>query len=396
MLFAVCIDNNVRIFRRNILLVGYVIVSFVLFLYSYTQVDLNLTLSTVNTWQYIQKAFQYIGYYERTFSTSIYVSVLGLLYALYVVTLRRIRTGTVSIHSFWRVVFCISIVLVLSYPAFSYDIFNYMFTAKTVLLYHKNPYEVIPMQFISIDPWVGVMRWIHLPSAYTPLWITLSLPAYFFGFGTFLLILWNFKIIAAGFYLLTVKGIYTALKAVDPDFALVGTAIFALNPLIIIESLVSGHNDIVMMAIAVWSMVIFIQKKQYLLSWCLLALSIGMKFMTVFLIPGFALRWRRSIALTGMIIGFVLVIMQREVLPWYFVWVMPFIALMPRRRNITLFAGAFSLGLLLRYAPFLYYGHWNTPVPMIKWWVTILPILVSCFIVLFQSKMFLRRSPAHE
>ena len=95
--------------------------------------------------------------------------------------------------------FCIIIVLVLSYPAFSYDIFNYMFTAKTVLLYHKNPYEVIPMQFISIDPWVNVMRWIHLPSAYTPIWILLSLPAYFFGFGTFLLILWNFKIIAAFF-----------------------------------------------------------------------------------------------------------------------------------------------------------------------------------------------------
>ncbi|MEK9143660.1 MAG: hypothetical protein AAB481_03465 [Patescibacteria group bacterium] len=382
--------------KIKILLLGYVIASLALFLYSYTQVDLNLTLSTANIWQHIQKAFQYIGYYQRTFSTVIYLCILVLLYGLYGVALRKIRTGAVTVHGLWKIVFCICIVLVLSYPAFSYDIFNYMFTAKTVLVYHKNPYEVIPMQFASIDPWVGVMRWIHLPSAYTPLWITFSLPAYFFGFGTFLLILWNLKIVAAVFYLLAVKGIYTVLKTVEPKNALAGMAVFALNPLIIIESLVSGHNDIVMMAIAIWSMVFFIRKKQYVMSWFLLAFSIGMKLMTIFLIPSFALRWRRSIALAGMLFGFVLVILNHEVLPWYFVWIMPFVALVPGRRSITFFAGAFSLGLLLRYAPFIYYGHWDAPVPMIKWWVTALPVLASWLIVLFQSKLFLRRPRTHE
>ncbi len=382
--------------KNQKLFLGYAIASLALFLYSYTQVDLNLTLSTVSIWQYIQKAFQYIGFYERTLSTVIYLGILGLLYGLYMAALRKIRAGTVAVHSLWRIVFCISVVLVLSYPAFSYDIFNYMFTAKTVILYHKNPYEVIPMQFLSIDPWVVVMRWIHLPSAYTPLWITLSLPAYFFGFGTFLLILWNFKIIALAFYLLAVKGIYVALKTIEPDNALVGMAIFALNPLIIIESLVSGHNDIVMMAIAIWSIVFFVEKKQYFLSWWLLSLSVGMKLMTIFLIPGFVLRWRRGIALSGMALGFMLVILQREVLPWYFVWIMPFVAFIPRKRTITMVAGAYSLGLLLRYAPFLYYGHWDAPVPLIKWWVTLLPILISCFIVLFRSKLFLRSPRAHQ
>ncbi|MEK7141542.1 MAG: hypothetical protein AAB800_03285 [Patescibacteria group bacterium] len=381
-----------RMYHHNILLAGYMAAAIALFLYSYTQVDLNLTLSTVNIWQYIQKAFQYIGYYERTFSTLIYLGILAIFYGLYIVTLRGIHTGILTVRSIWRIVFCIIIVLVLSYPAFSYDIFNYMFTAKTVLLYHKNPYEVIPMQFISIDPWVNVMRWIHLPSAYTPIWILLSLPAYFFGFGTFLLILWNFKIIAAFFYLLAIKGIYTVLKKVDPDHALLGMAVFALNPLIIIESLVSGHNDIAMMAVAIWSIVFYLRKKQVLLAWWLLALSIGMKFMTVFLLPSFFLKWSRNMALVGIIIGFVMVISGREVLPWYFVWIMPFIALIPRKRNIILIAGAFSLGLLLRYAPFLYYGHWDQPVPAIKFWVTILPVLASCLIIVFQSKMFLRRS----
>ncbi|MDP1721743.1 MAG: hypothetical protein Q8L37_00885 [Candidatus Gottesmanbacteria bacterium] len=270
-----------------------------------------------------------------------------------------------------------------------------MFTAKTVLFYGKNPYEVLPMQFISIDPWINVMRWIHLPSAYTPAWILVSLPAYFFGFGTFLLILWNFKIIAAIFYLLTIRGIYSILKKVDPDHALLGMAVFAFNPLIIVESLVSGHNDIVMMAVAIWSMVFYIQKKQLFVAWWLLAISIGIKFMTIFLIPSFFFKWSRGIALAGMIVGFVMVVMGREVLPWYFVWIMPFIALLPGKRNMTLIAGAFSLGLLLRYTPFLYYGHWGDPVPAIKLWVTIMPVFVICMMLVFQSKVPLRRWKTH-
>lgn len=384
-----------RLDRQHILFVGYLLASIALLLYSYTQVDLNLTLSTANIWQYVQKAFQYIGYYERTYSMLMYLGILGIFYGLYAVTLQRIHAGVLTTRSVWRIIFCTSLVLVLSYPAFSYDIFNYMFTAKTVLFYHKNPYEVIPMQFLSIDPWINVMRWIHLPSAYTPAWILVSLPAYFFGFGTFLLILWNFKIIAAMCYLLAVKGIYTILKKVDPDHALLGMAVFALNPLIIVESLVSGHNDIVMMAVAIWAMVFYVQKKQLLTAWWLLAISIGIKFMTIFLIPSFFFQWSRSIALVGMIVGFVIVILGREVLPWYFVWVMPFIALIPGKRTITTIAGAFSLGLLLRYAPFLYYGHWGDPVPAIKWWVTILPVLVSCMILVFQSKVLLRRRQSH-
>ena len=67
-----------RMYHHNILLAGYMAAAIALFLYSYTQVDLNLTLSTVNIWQYIQKAFQYIGYYERTFSTLIYLGILAI------------------------------------------------------------------------------------------------------------------------------------------------------------------------------------------------------------------------------------------------------------------------------------------------------------------------------
>jgi hypothetical protein len=60
--------------RFKLLLFFYFIASLSLFLYSYTQVDLNLTLSRVSLWQTIQRAFQYVGYFQRPVSTVWYLS----------------------------------------------------------------------------------------------------------------------------------------------------------------------------------------------------------------------------------------------------------------------------------------------------------------------------------
>ena len=176
---------------------GYVLASVALFLYSYTQVDLSLTLSRLSIYQSIEKSFQYIGYYNRPFSTGIFLFLVSLFYVLYGITLHALKKNIVSKKTFWWTVGIITVILVFSYPAFSYDMFNYMFTAKTVVLYQKNPYAVTPLQFTGVEPWLSFMHWTHLPSAYTPLWIVLTLPAYVLGFGYFLVIMWNIKLFVA-------------------------------------------------------------------------------------------------------------------------------------------------------------------------------------------------------
>jgi len=376
------------------LVIIYLVCSFALFLYSYTQVDLNLTLSRASILQTIQKAFQYLGYYQRPLSTIIYLLILGLLFTAYGWLLCLIKQNLIRHQGLWRLIFLVTGILVLSYPAFSYDFFNYMFTAKTVLVYHKNPYLVIPQQFWAIDPWVNFMRWIHLPSAYTPLWIGLTLLPYLLGFGYFLLIMWNIKLLVAGFYLLTVWGLEKVLEKTNPQQKTLGLAIFALNPLIIIESLVSGHNDIVMMALVAWSIYFFLEKKKWLsvLVW---AFSVAAKLMTVFILPVFLLASKKTVnwrvwSLVAMMIGFTLVCLQREVLPWYWVWIMPFIALLPAKHQLTKLAAAVSLGLLLRYAPYLYYGHWDNPVPLMKIYLTWIPIIFCIIYLIIKSRVIKR------
>ncbi|KKW11669.1 MAG: hypothetical protein UY48_C0014G0006 [Candidatus Gottesmanbacteria bacterium GW2011_GWB1_49_7] len=358
------------------LFIGYILAALALFLFSYTQVDLSLTLSRFSIYQTIQKSFQYIGYYQRPTATALYVGLVGIFFTLYGFTLFAVRRGKLSHVGLWRVIIALTIILVFSYPAFSYDLFNYMFDAKTILVYHKNPYLVTPLEFSGVEPWLSFMHWTHEPTNYMPFWIVLSLPAYLLGFGYFLGIMWSFKALVAGAYLVTIWFIGRILSRLDAKHSLLGMAIFAFNPLVIFESLVSGHNDVVMLALAMIAYWLYLQRKR-LPSFFALALSIATKLMTAFLVPVFFLGWQRNWALWAMIFAFIAVGTQRELLPWYVIWLVPFYALLPRLDwMLTIGTGA-SLGFLFSYAPFLYFGDYNPPVSTLKLWCVATPIMLS-------------------
>lgn len=343
-------------------------------LYSYTQVDLGLTITSVPQAAAIQRAFQSIGYFHRPTSTVLYIGLLVTWFALYIYTVHQTRSDRLKRGDVWNITKVIALILIAAYPAFSLDLFNYMFTAKTVLLYNQNPYLVIPSQFAGIDPWLGFLQWVHLPSAYSPLWILLTVIPYLLGVGVMVLTMLLFKALAAVFYLGSVWLIGAVADQTTPKHAGTAMAVFALSPLVIVEALVSGHNDIVMMFFALLSFFVYL-RRQHVLSFFLLSVSVGVKLMTIFLLPAFWRRWDRHIALFGMVAAFVLVQFEREVLPWYFLWVMPFVALVPQQTIVWNIATALSLGLLMRYAPYLYLGHWNDPVPVVKTIVTWVPVV---------------------
>jgi hypothetical protein len=363
------------------LFIGYILAAALLFLFSYTQVDLSLTLSRLSIYQTVEKNFQYIGFYQRPLATGMFVGLVVIFFALYVSALRT----TLTFHGLRRIVIAITLILVFSYPAFSYDIFNYMFDAKTVLVYHKIPYTVIPLQFSGVEPWLSFMHWTHIPSTFMPFWITLSLPAYLLGFGYFLGILWSFKALVAGAYLVTVWFIWKILSELELGHALYGTAMFALNPLVIFETLVSGHYDMVMMAFAVTSFYLYLHKKR-LASFVLLSCSAATKIMTIALVPLFMTGWQRKWSIVATAIGFAgfIFITKREILPWYLIWFIPWYALLPRIKWLALIGTGASLGLLLTYAPFLYFGNYDPPVQTLKFWVAIIPIIVSIGIVVIR------------
>lgn len=374
--------------RVRLLYIWYILTILFLFLFSYTQVDLNLTLSQISIWQTIQKTFQHIGFYQRPVATAWYIALLGSMTGVYLSALSGVRHGWIAKKQLWAMILFGALVLAFSYPATSYDIFNHMFTAKTVLIYHQNPYAVTPLEFAGVEPWLSFLRWTHVVSIYSPLWIVITLLPYLLGFGYFLLILWNFKLMVAGFYLLTAYFIGKTLEKDAKSNALFAVAVFALNPLVLIESLVGAHNDIVMMACSVM-MLYFVSRREMVWAFGAYALSVASKLMTALLFPVFffpKVKWLPLALMSVGTLGFLLVT-KREVMPWYFLWIMPFVALYPFRRWILTLSLGISLGLLLRYAPFFYFGDWNDPVPMIKIWVSAVPIGLSVVIAAWQGYM---------
>ena len=63
--------------------------------------------------------------------------------------------------------------------------------------------------------------------------------------------------------------------------------------------------------------------------------------------------------LMAMFAGLMLVLMQREFLPWYWVWILPFIALHTEKQKLVRFSTIVSFGLVLSYAPFIYFGEYS-------------------------------------
>jgi len=383
-------SNDIKAVR--FFFIFYTLISLALVGFSFTQIDLGLTLTTQSFVQQIQTAFQSIGYFHRPVATSIFIGIIIASFIVYGVVLQKTSKFHIGVRSIWWLIGIVTLITTWSYPALSYDLFNSMFSAKLLVLYGKNPYVITPLQLQGVDPWLGFMHWTHIPSVYPPVWLAMSIIPYIFGFGYLVLILWNFKWMIAGFYLLAAWSIARIVKMRSPKQEAWALAWFALNPFIIIESLVNAHNDIVMMGIALYALVLVLEKKK-IGAWILFFSSIGVKFMTLALFPFMVKKWNAVGALvlmSGATIGF-LWLQHREFMPWYALWSLPFIALMPEKKWLQGIGFGASIGLLLYYAPFLYMGNWDPPVTYLKIWLMGIPTIIGCIVgIVIQQKNVLR------
>ncbi len=378
--------------KISLLIVGYFIVIFGLFLYSYTQVDLSLTLSRASIFQTIEKSFQYIGWYNRPLSTYIFCLILGLLFLFYGKFLFVANAKKISLTTFWKIIIPIGIILAFSYNAFSYDFFNYIFYTKIILHYHQNPYLFTALDFPH-DPMLSFMHWTHNTYPYGPFWLVMTVPLGFLGFNYFFLTFFIFKLFSLGCFLGTVYFINKILKKISPEYSLVGTILYACNPLVLIESLVSAHNDVGMMFLGILGIYLLLEKK-WLLGISMVILSALTKQAGVFLLLPSILYAAQimigkkfiseklfllSCAVTT-IVGYIFVITKIEIQPWYSLWFLPFIIFIKPNKYILWLLSGFCMGTLLRYVPFLWQGDWNGLAPTIKLYVTIVTPIVFLFI----------------
>lgn len=350
------------------------LVAYALFLFSfvgltYLFVDLNLIYLNPLVTGFFQS--------HRGIVAILYILALFILFYFY-----RAFLEVSNIADLKKIIIVTVVILIFAYPVMlSYDIFNYIFTSKVLFFYNENPYIIMPIEFTG-DPLLLFTHAANKVALYGPSWILITGIPFFLGFGNFILTLLNFKVLVVAFYLATSYLIFKFTK--DPK----KVAFFALNPLVLIETLVSGHNDVVMIFFALLSMYLLIKNK---LAWAVifLIISILVKYATIFLLPilfyYLFIRIKKKkidpqrlfmFASVLMLIVFFLSPIREEIYPWYAIWFIPFVALIPKYRFLRYMTILISFVLLLRYLPFMYLGTYFAPTPVIKITITFVPLVI--------------------
>lgn len=358
---------------------------FIFTAFSYAFIDPNLF--------YLKEIYTGFAFNNKPIATAIYVFLIILFFIFYFLFLKLVKEKKLPLKNIKILIGITGGILLISYPAMlSYDIFNYFATSKVLYFYGENPYLVMPIEFTS-DSFLLFTRAANKIALYGPSWIAITAVPFLAGFGNFLLIILNFKLLALFFYLLTIFLIFKMTKN------LFSVSLFALNPLIIVETLISGHNDIVMMFLALLSFFLLTKKKIFF-GILVLFLAIFIKYSAVFLLPVFFytvikiirkenVDWEKVFYFSAllMLLAFFLSPFREEIYPWYAIWFLIFSFLVPNKKFLLNLSLVFSFSLLFRYIPYMFSNTYLGYTPMLKTAITFIPSALFSVYYVFKKKI---------
>ena len=204
---------------------------------------------------------------------------LSLLLGLFVSYGIALITARESLN--WRVVFIFSapigIAASLIPPFYATDIFYYSITGEITGVYQENPYFKIPGEF-SHSIFFPFNYWVDITSPYGPLWTSLS------GWVVYLSqahLFWTpmlFKVINLAALWGCAAIIQRIWHFLRPQQAIWGTILFLWNPLVLLDSIANGHND-VLMAFFLLLGALFLLKDRGLASFTFLLLTVWIKYL---------------------------------------------------------------------------------------------------------------------
>lgn len=215
------------------------------------------------------------------------------LFIIYFLSYKNLKKNPVLLQNKFKIIvfFFILFQLTLLFipPIGSADVYNYVFRTKVLTHYHENPYLVpagnFPDDNLAMHAQQGGGG---NPLIYGPFWLLISILPTILSGGT---VFWgslSFKAVAILFNAGTLYLIFKILEKIKPEKKYLGAFLYALNPFLLFEIANNGHNDIAMVFFVILSIYLFIQEKYYL-GLSFLTLSVLVKFISLILVPIYAL-----------------------------------------------------------------------------------------------------------
>lgn len=140
---------------------------------------------------------------------------------------------------------------------FSRDVYSYAYYGKIAAGYHANPYVATPADYPqdALAAFVGP-KWVDTPAVYGPLWTQVSalVARVVDDVAGFIVV---FRAIAIAASLATIAVVAGMVRRVRPEREAFAIAVLGLNPVVLFQSVASGHNDL-LVALSVASAAAFV------------------------------------------------------------------------------------------------------------------------------------------
>lgn len=155
---------------------------------------------------------------------------------------------------------------------FSRDVYSYAYHGRIAAIYHANPYVATPAEYPqdALAAFVGP-KWVDTPAVYGPLWTQVSalLARVVDDVADFIVV---FRAIAIAGSLATIAVVGRLVRRERPEREAFALAILGLNPVVLFQSVASGHNDL-LVALSIASAIALVFARRELLATGALALG---------------------------------------------------------------------------------------------------------------------------
>ena len=170
-------------------------------------------------------------------------------------------------------------------PLLSSDVYAYAAHGRLFVLYGQNPCQTLPIYLADVGDSVAPYLVWNWPTVYGPVWTRIEIAAvgllHSGGLWPQVVLL---KLVQAGALTAAALAGRRITQILSPGRENLTLLAIGLNPLLLLEGPGNGHNDLLMVSFLLVGAMFYLEKK-YLLAALFLGLSVGVKMVTLAVLP---------------------------------------------------------------------------------------------------------------
>lgn len=234
---------------------------------SYFQNTPLVLLATIGTWLPIDLHLTANTRASQMSTHMIFFFItLALAFAVYGISARllwrRASPGNNRrlLQLIWLGALAAGLVYIFTPGLLSHDIFAYASYGRLLVVYHANPYFTLASTYPH-DPLVALNDWSMVPSAYGPLWTVINALSVPFGSDNPTRYILFYRVLSLAAHLCNILLITAILRAMGRSrrTVMLGTLLYAWNPLALLESCLNGHNDLLMVTFILLGLLLWLR-----------------------------------------------------------------------------------------------------------------------------------------